>query len=159
MLSESLQQRLLLIFTSSTCSSLYMHHRSSWLIDHIHQWTVFSTAQVSFERATRWDVNNPEDFRMVEVTQGLSWWGLLHLEAFWGFCYYLFCRYLYMWSVAGTHPVVSLLALFSNTCPKTLSWPIPRKSPINSSSISWLRAQSLLLTFLVCFCLWICIHP
>lgn len=73
----------------------------------------------------------------LNVTQGLSWGGLIHLEAgFWGLCYFL------LW----------LDALHQES--KVIS----KKSPTHSSSISWLRPQSLLLTFPVCFCLQICIH-
>lgn len=36
--------------------------------------------------------------------------------------------------------------------------PFQKKKPIHSSSISWLRSQSFLLTFPVCFYLQICIH-
>lgn len=60
--SESLQWRLVLISTSTTCSSLHMHHGSSRLIDHTHWQTVFTTAQMSFERTTGWDANDLQDF-------------------------------------------------------------------------------------------------
>lgn len=73
----------------------------------------------------------------LKVTQGLSWRGFIHLDAgFWGLCYFP------LWS--------DVLQQESKA--------ISKKSPIHSSSISWLRPQSLLLTFPVCFCLQICIH-
>lgn len=73
----------------------------------------------------------------LKVTQGLSRGGFIHLEAgFWGLCCFL--------------PWSDILHQESKV--------ISKKSPIHSSSIPWLRPQSLLLTFPVSFCLQICIH-
>lgn len=69
-LSESLQWRLVLVSTSTTCSSLYIHHGSSRLINHTHWQNIFSTPQMSFERTTRWNMNDLEAFRMFKSHPG-----------------------------------------------------------------------------------------
>lgn len=76
----------------------------------------------------------------LKVTQGLSWWGFIHLEAgFWDLCYFL------LWSDVLQQEAKA----------------ISKKSPMHSSSISQLGQYSklsLLLSSPAGFCLQICIH-